>query len=52
MNKPFVGHGKLQWIGDILLLWTNKVIYFQLMIHEYDIDNTKDSKYSCLKLEY
>ena len=29
-NKPFVGHGKLRWIGKILVLWTNNVLYFQL----------------------
>ena len=29
-NKPFVGHGKLRWVGNILVLWTNKVLYFQL----------------------
>ena len=28
-NKPFVGHGKLRWIGNILVLWTNKILYFQ-----------------------
>jgi hypothetical protein len=28
-NKPFLGHGKLRWIGNILALWTNKVLYFQ-----------------------
>jgi hypothetical protein len=22
-NKPFVGHGKLQWISNVLALWTN-----------------------------
>ena len=21
-NKPFVGHGKLRWIGTLLVLWT------------------------------
>ena len=24
-NKPFVGHGKLRWIGTSLVLWTNKL---------------------------
>ena len=28
-NKPFMGHRKLRWIGNILALWTNKVLYFQ-----------------------
>ena len=28
-NKPFVGHGKLRWIGNMLALWANMVLYFQ-----------------------
>ena len=29
LYKPFVGHGKLRWIGNKLALWTNKVLHFQ-----------------------
>jgi hypothetical protein len=29
INKPFLRHGKLRWIGNILALWTNKVLHFQ-----------------------
>ena len=25
-----MGHGKLRWIANMLALWTNKVLYFQL----------------------
>ena len=29
-NKPFVGHGMLRWIGNLLVLQINKVLHFQL----------------------
>jgi hypothetical protein len=31
-NKPFVGHGKLRLIGNILVLWTNKVLGYRVRV--------------------